>query len=208
MINPTEGLVETCRRNRKIGPVLTVEEIKGLVSQPNMSTRTGIRDRAIMEVLYAGFGDSKYRPCPLLKRLVRAGLHGAKTGRGFFSYDSERHRTDRLPDAVPLIRIETPREFYDYEAKYESDDTRYFCPCGLPADQEAALRERALRAFDLLGASGWGRVDFLLDDAGEAWFLEVNTTPGMTGHSLVPQAAAAVGIGFDELVWRILETSL
>ena len=66
----------------------------------------------------------------------------------------------------------------------------------------------ALRAFDLLGASGWGRVDFLLDDAGKAWFLEVNTTPGMTDHSLVPQAAAAVGIGFDELVWRILESSL
>jgi len=109
---------------------------------------------------------------------------------------------------LPLIRIETPRAFYDYEAKYESDETQYFCPCGLPAEQEASLREQALRAFDLLGASGWGRVDFLLDAAGEAWFLEVNTTPGMTGHSLVPQAAAAVGIGFDELVWRILETSL
>jgi D-alanine-D-alanine ligase len=113
---------------------------------------------------------------------------------------------DRL--TLPLIRIETPREFYDYEAKYESDDTRYYCPCGLPPDQEAALQEQALRAFDLLGASGWGRVDFLLDDAGKAWFLEVNTTPGMTGHSLVPQAAAVAGIGFDELVWRILETSL
>ena len=109
---------------------------------------------------------------------------------------------------LPLIRIETPRAFYDYEAKYESDDTRYYCPCGLPAEQEAALRELSLRAFDLLGASGWGRVDFLLDDEGEAWFLEVNTTPGMTDHSLVPQAAAASGIGFDELVWRILETSL
>jgi D-alanine-D-alanine ligase len=109
---------------------------------------------------------------------------------------------------LPLIRIETPREFYDYEAKYESDDTRYYCPCGLSAEQEASLRERSLRAFDLLGASGWGRVDFLLDGDGEAWFLEVNTTPGMTDHSLVPQAAAALGIGFDELVWRILETSL
>jgi len=109
---------------------------------------------------------------------------------------------------LPLIRIETPRAFYDYEAKYESNDTRYFCPCGLSAEQESELCARALRAFDLLGASGWGRVDFLLDDAGKAWFLEVNTTPGMTDHSLVPQAAAAVGIGFDELVWRILESSL
>ena len=109
---------------------------------------------------------------------------------------------------LPLIRIETPRAFYDYEAKYESDETRYYCPCGLPEDQEAMLRARALKAFDLLGASGWGRVDFLLDDAGKAWFLEVNTTPGMTDHSLVPQAAAVLGIGFDELVWRILETSL
>ena len=109
---------------------------------------------------------------------------------------------------LPLIRIETPREFYDYEAKYESDQARYYCPCGLPAEQEAALRATALRAYDLLGVSGWGRVDFLLDESGRPWFLEVNTTPGMTDHSLVPQAAAQLGIGFDELVWRILETSV
>jgi D-alanine-D-alanine ligase len=113
---------------------------------------------------------------------------------------------DRL--TLPLIRIETPREFYDYEAKYESDDTSYFCPCGLPADVETGLRQTSLKAFDVLGAAGWGRVDFLLDEAGQAWFLEVNTTPGMTDHSLVPQAAAQLGIGFDDLVWRILETSL
>jgi D-alanine-D-alanine ligase len=109
---------------------------------------------------------------------------------------------------LPLIRIETPREFYDYEAKYESDDTQYFCPCGLPVDIESGLRELSLQAFNILGASGWGRVDFLLDEASRPWFLEVNTTPGMTDHSLVPQAAAQLGIDFDELVWRILETSL
>jgi D-alanine-D-alanine ligase len=109
---------------------------------------------------------------------------------------------------LPLIRIETPREFYDYEAKYESDDTRYFCPCGLAAEKEQQLQEMSFRAFEILGASGWGRVDFLLDETGKPWFLEVNTTPGMTDHSLVPQAAATIGIGFDELVWRILETSL
>jgi len=109
---------------------------------------------------------------------------------------------------LPLIRIETPREFYDYEAKYEADDTIYFCPCGLPAEIESELLEKSLQAFDILGTSGWGRVDFLLDEAGIPWFLEVNTTPGMTDHSLVPQAAAQLGIDFDELVWRILETSL
>ncbi len=109
---------------------------------------------------------------------------------------------------LPLIRVSTPREFYDYTAKYESNDTQYFCPCGLPEDIETELRIQALRAFELLGASGWGRVDLLLDEQGQPWFLEVNTTPGMTDHSLVPQAAAAIGVGFDELVWRILETSL
>ncbi len=109
---------------------------------------------------------------------------------------------------LPLIRIETPRSFYDYEAKYESDETRYHCPCGLDPALETRLRQSALQAFDVLGASGWGRVDFLLDADNKAWFLEVNTIPGMTGHSLVPQEAAQVGIGFDELVWRILETSL
>jgi D-alanine-D-alanine ligase len=109
---------------------------------------------------------------------------------------------------LPLIRIVTPREFYDYTAKYESNETQYHCPCGLPAEVERSLQAQALHAFDLLGTSGWGRVDFLLDAGGQPWFLEVNTTPGMTDHSLVPQAAARLGIGFDELVWRILETSL
>jgi D-alanine-D-alanine ligase len=109
---------------------------------------------------------------------------------------------------LPLIHIETPREFYDYTAKYESDDTQYFCPCGLPEDVEKALQARSLEAFKSLDCSGWGRVDFIMDEAGKAWFLEVNTTPGMTSHSLVPQAAAEIGIGFDELVWRILESSL
>ena len=110
--------------------------------------------------------------------------------------------------ALPLIHIVTPREFYDYTAKYESDATRYYCPCGLPPEVESSLQVQAMQAFDLLGTAGWGRVDFLLDEAGKPWFLEVNTTPGMTDHSLVPQAAAQLGIGFDELVWRILETSL
>ncbi len=111
-------------------------------------------------------------------------------------------------NTLPLIRVETPREFYDYQAKYESDDTRYYCPCGLDADLEAELQKLSLKAYEILGTTGWGRVDFLMDETGKPWFLEVNTTPGMTDHSLVPQAAAEVGIEFDELVWRILETSL
>ncbi len=110
--------------------------------------------------------------------------------------------------ALPLIRIETPNAFYDYEAKYLSDQTRYHCPCGLPEDLERRLGEQALAAFDALQCSGWGRVDFIVDADGQPWFLEVNTAPGMTDHSLVPQAAAVIGVDFDELVWRVLETSL
>jgi D-alanine-D-alanine ligase len=113
---------------------------------------------------------------------------------------------DRTP--LPLIRIETPRDFYDYEAKYESDETRYFCPCGLDPELEERLQARSMDAFDALGATGWGRVDFILDEQDQPWFLEVNTAPGMTDHSLLPQAAEQMGVDFDELVWRILETSL
>ena len=109
---------------------------------------------------------------------------------------------------LPLIHIETPRSFYDYTAKYESDDTGYFCPCGLSPDVENSMQALSLEAFKALECSGWGRVDFIMDEAGKAWFLEVNTTPGMTNHSLVPQAAEQIGIDFDELVWRILESSL
>ncbi|MGA9032004.1 MAG: D-alanine--D-alanine ligase [Sulfuricaulis sp.] len=109
--------------------------------------------------------------------------------------------------ALPLIRIETDREFYDYEAKYILDTTRYLCPCGLPADRERAIQALAQRAFDALGCSGWGRVDFMLDKAGQIYALEVNTVPGMTDHSLVPKAAKQAGMDFDQLVLRILETA-
>lgn len=111
-------------------------------------------------------------------------------------------------DTLPLIRIETPNEFYDYDAKYLSNETRYHCPCGLADELEAALSKIALEAFQALHCSGWGRVDLILDEAQKPWFLEVNTAPGMTDHSLVPQAAAQIGVEFDELVWRVLETSL
>ena len=110
-------------------------------------------------------------------------------------------------EALPSIRIETPRTFYDYEAKYFRDDTRYFCPAGLSAPAEAHLASLALAAFEATGACGWGRADFMMDAAARALLLEINTIPGMTSHSLVPMAAHAVGIDFDELVWRVLETS-
>ena len=109
---------------------------------------------------------------------------------------------------LPLIRLETDRAFYDYTAKYEADDTRYLIPCGLDAVRERELQDLALRAFQAVGASGWGRVDLLMDGEGRPWLIEVNTVPGMTGHSLVPMAARAAGIDFDELVWRILAQTL
>jgi D-alanine-D-alanine ligase len=109
--------------------------------------------------------------------------------------------------ALPSIRIETPRTFYDYEAKYLRNDTRYFCPSGLSAPAEEHLGRLALAAFEACGAEGWGRSDFMLDRTGRPQLLEINTVPGMTDHSLVPMAARAAGMDFEELVWRVLETS-
>jgi D-alanine-D-alanine ligase len=109
--------------------------------------------------------------------------------------------------ALPLIKLETSRDFYDYEAKYVADDTRYIVPCGLPPDAERAIQDEALRAFRVLGCSGWGRVDLMLDRSGKPWFLEVNTSPGMTDHSLVPMAARHAGIPFEDLCVSILERS-
>ena len=110
-------------------------------------------------------------------------------------------------EALPTIRIETPRVFYDYRAKYESDRTEYICPGTADETDEARFAELALAAFEELGCSGWGRVDFMSGSDGQPLALEVNTVPGMTSHSLVPMAARQSGIDFDELCWRILETS-
>ncbi len=107
--------------------------------------------------------------------------------------------------ALPAIRLETDHVFYDYDAKYIADDTRYLCPCGLDADTELQLGQLAENAFEALGCSGWGRVDFMADESGNFFTLEVNTVPGMTDHSLVPMAAKVAGLSFDELVLRILE---
>jgi len=106
---------------------------------------------------------------------------------------------------LPLIKLETPREFYDYEAKYQANDTRYVIPCGLPPDAERIVQDEALFAFQALGCRGWGRVDVMLDRSGKPYFLEVNTSPGMTDHSLVPMAARHAGLSFEDLCLRILE---
>ena len=109
--------------------------------------------------------------------------------------------------ALPVIRLETPNVFYDFDAKYQSNNTNYHCPCGLSSKQEGALKELAVEACEVVGVNGWGRVDVFMDELGHSQLIEVNTVPGMTDHSLVPMAAKAKGIEFDELVWRILETS-
>lgn len=110
--------------------------------------------------------------------------------------------------ALPIVRIVSKTEFYDFDAKYMRDDTEYICPCGLSAEREEKIQQEALDAFNAIGCSGWGRVDFLMDKAGQHYFIELNTIPGMTDHSLVPMAAKAAGISFDELVIGILRMTL
>ncbi|MCK5828715.1 MAG: D-alanine--D-alanine ligase [Methylococcales bacterium] len=111
-------------------------------------------------------------------------------------------------EALPVVRFETPNEFYDFEAKYNSNSTKYHSPCGLSEQQENELKVLALKACNVVGVEGWGRVDLFIDESNIAQLIEVNTVPGMTDHSLVPMAAKANGIEFDELVWRILESSI
>lgn len=112
--------------------------------------------------------------------------------------------------ALPVIRLEPPKDvaFYDYDAKYNRNDVEYGIPCGLTAEEEKQLQALCLRAFQAVGASGWGRIDAMQDEQGNFWLLEVNTVPGMTSHSLVPKAAQAVGYSFDELCIAILEQTL
>jgi D-alanine-D-alanine ligase len=109
--------------------------------------------------------------------------------------------------SLPVIKLQTPRTFYDFEAKYSSSETLYHCPCGLTESKERMLQQLAIKAFKVAGARGWGRVDIMLDESEQPWLIEINTVPGMTDHSLVPMAAAAAGITFDELVVRILKSS-
>lgn len=110
-------------------------------------------------------------------------------------------------EVLPAIRVKVPGGFYDYEAKYISNTTQYHLPCGLKASEEEALAALCQQAFAAIGGEGWGRVDVMRDADGKFWLIEVNTVPGMTDHSLVPQAAAHAGIGFDQLVMQILQSA-
>ena len=110
--------------------------------------------------------------------------------------------------ALPVIQLKTPHEFYDFEAKYQSNTTEYLCPCGLSEEDEQECQQIALHAFESLRMSGWGRVDFMRDESGQFYLLEANSIPGMTDHSLVPMAAKQAGLSFEQLVWAILETSV
>lgn len=120
--------------------------------------------------------------------------------------EGEEYTATILGDEVlPMIRLETHNDFYDYQAKYISNDTRYVCPCGLTEDTERQLGKLMKQAFDAVMARNWGRVDFMIDQHNQAWLIEVNTVPGMTDHSLVPMAAKQAGYSFDELVMNILQ---
>lgn len=110
--------------------------------------------------------------------------------------------------ALPLIELKTTHEFYDYDAKYKSNDTQYICPVDLTAKQQEIIQTQALQAFDVVGAETWGRVDFMLDENDQAWLIELNSTPGMTHQSLVPMAAQASGSSFNNLVVKILKSTL
>ena len=116
-------------------------------------------------------------------------------------------RTSRCKAAIPLVRIEAPQGNYDYQNKYFTDDTKYYCPAGIPDALEEEIREQALKSFRVLGCRGWGRADLMMRPDGSYSFLEMNSSPGMTGHSLVPMAAKAAGLGYADLCTRILETA-
>lgn len=111
-------------------------------------------------------------------------------------------------EALPVIRLQTPNEFYDFDAKYRANTTQYHCPCGLSVEREQQLQALAVKACQGLAIKGWARVDVFIDANDSSQLIEVNTVPGMTDHSLVPMAAKVAGVDFNELVWRILETSL
>lgn len=143
--------------------------------------------------------------------LPKAYAYAAQYGEVFAEQfiDGAEHTISIVEDvALPVIRLETDQVFYDYAAKYERDDTRYICPCGLPDNEEKALQKLALHAFAVAAGEGWGRIDVMMDKQGIFWLIEMNTVPGMTDHSLVPMAAQHMGWDYQTLVQRILATTL
>ena len=111
-------------------------------------------------------------------------------------------------EALPLIELKTTHDFYDFEAKYQSNDTQYICPCDLDVETQQKIKTLVLQAFNIIGAKGWGRVDLMLDEHNQPWLIELNSVPGMTDHSLVPMAAKAAGHSFEKLVFEILQTAI
>jgi len=175
-----------------------VEEELGLpifVKPAHEGSSIGISKVKERETLYLAYAEAaKYDPLVIAEKGVMGGEYTVGIiGRG----------DDMV--ALPIIKIEPATDWYDYEAKYNRDDTRYLCPCGLSEAKEAEIRKGALEAFRILGGRGWGRVDFLMDEAGNHYYLEVNTAPGMTDHSLVPMAARVAGMEYPALVRRVLE---
>ena len=110
-------------------------------------------------------------------------------------------------EALPLIELKTTHDFYDFEAKYQSNDTQYICPCDLEPETQKKIQSLVLQAFNIIGARGWGRVDLMLDERDQPWLIELNSVPGMTDHSLVPMAAKTAGLSFERLVFEILQTA-
>ncbi|SMB21003.1 D-alanine:D-alanine ligase [Sterolibacterium denitrificans] len=164
------------------------------VKPANEGSSIGISKVKLSDGLATAYAEAaQYDPLVLAERFVDAG-----------EYTIAIIERDGRPQVLPMIRIVPAGEYYDYDAKYLSDATQYLCPCGLPAEQEQALGALALKAFAVLGGRGWGRVDLMLDHQGNPYFLEVNTAPGMTDHSLVPMAARAAGLDFGELILQIL----
>ena len=165
------------------------------VKPANEGSSIGISKVSQPGGLAAAYAEAaKYDPLVIVERFIDAGEYTV----GIVDVAG-------VLQALPMIQIVPAGEYYDYQAKYLRDDTRYLCPCTLPETRQKELAEQALKAFAILGGRGWGRVDLMLDKAGNAYFLEVNSAPGMTDHSLVPMAAKAAGISFGELVLRILE---
>lgn len=152
-----------------------------------------IKVKSVAELAAAFAEASKYDDVVLAEQFIGGGEYTAAVLDG---------------EVLPAIKIEPATEFYDYDAKYFRDDTVYRCPCGLPADVETQIAAHVKRAFWAIGGRSWGRVDFLMDEAGKPYLLEVNTAPGMTSHSLFPMAARQAGLSYEELVLRILDTTM